>query len=300
MLKIIFIHTVRYVVPHLPHWFLMVLGNISGWLDSLGPKSKIIKNRLAILLGDTRTDQDIKSITRESLVNFHKDLFEIWTFPTLTKRKIEKITYFEGTKHLDEALRGGKGAIIGVTHFGSWKILIPALAHAGYDVMQIAVNPLSFITSDSGYINNKIMEIEYLCEQSIPVKFLYIDEYMRDMYRHLNNNGVLIMSFDGLERRREEKFTLGNMEIGLDTTPIRLSARTGVPLLPMFAIREQDNRHRLIIHKALHIDTNEPNEQVVKLSFAEYANHLKKYIANFPSHYARSLYVFATKWAEKI
>ena len=300
ILKLIFLYTLRYIVPHLPHRLLMKVGDLSGWLDNKGEKNGIIKRELRRMLGDGVTDKELERITLESLRMFHKDLYEIWSFPTLTAKKMSQIGMLSGQEHLDAVLEQKKGAVIGVTHFGSWKIIIPALAYAGYPTLQVAVNPLSFIDPKNGAVNNIVMEIEYRCEKSLPVKFVYINEYMREIYRHLKGNGVVIMSFDGLERRREKKFMLLQMEMGLDTTPLEFAIRNKVPFLPVFAIRGADNHHRIVIHPPLDIDYDLDRKEALQAAFVQYSGILEEQVRQWPSHYARSLYVFACRWFQEV
>ena len=298
--KILFFYTVRYLVPHLPHWVLMKIAEVTGSINKKGARAEITQQQLRRLLGDAISDEEINRIALESMRSFHKDLFEIWCFPTLTKNKIEKIAPLKGREHLDDALRQGKGAIIGVTHFGSWKILIAALGYAGYRTNQIAVNPLDFDNENDTIINNKIMRLEYECERSLPVRFIYIGRFMRQVYQALENNEVVIMSMDGVARRREKAFKLLNTTSALDVSPLKFALKNKIPYLPTFAVRGKDNRHSVVIHNPLELSNSKGMPVPLDQVFSDYIKIFEQHVREHPSHYARSLYVFATRWGKHV
>ena len=117
-------YTMRYFIPYLPHGFLSVIADLIGTLLKRGRHARIIKKELRKLLGEEKSDSELDRIVVESIRNYRKDLFEIWSFPRLNKKKIAKFVYVEGKENLDKALEKGRGVIIGVSHFGSWKINI--------------------------------------------------------------------------------------------------------------------------------------------------------------------------------
>jgi len=110
ILKTLFLYSVRRILPHLPLKILYVIGNLLGYV-MVGQKAKIMKNDLGELLGNL-SNPDMDRILRVTMQNFRKDLLEIWTFPKLNRHRINKMSYFEGIEHLNQALGKGKGAIL--------------------------------------------------------------------------------------------------------------------------------------------------------------------------------------------
>ena len=299
-LKMLFFYTVRYLVPYIPHSLLMKIADVTGNINKNGTKGKITQKQVRRLLGDTISEEEINRIVLESMRDFHKDLFEIWCFPTLTKKKIEKITVIEGREYLDDALNTGKGAIIGVTHFGSWKILIAALGYAGYKINQIALNPLDSDNANNTMINNVVMRLEYECEKSLPAHFIYIGHSMREVFQALENNEVVIMSMDGVARRREKAFKLMNTTSALDVSPLKFAMKKKIPFLPTFAIRGKNNRNSIVIHKPLDLSDSKGMPATLDQVFFDYIKILEQNVREHPSHYVRSLYVFATQWNKQV
>lgn len=299
-LKIMFLYTIRYIIPVLPHSLLMKIADLTGSLNSKGEKAAITKEQVRKMFGNKKPESELDQIVLCSLRNFHKDLFEIWCFPRLTKEKMARIAKLDGREHINKALKKGKGVLIAVTHFGSWKIIIPAIAFAGYPTHQVAVNPLNSNNEKETFINKKIMEIEYLCEKSLPVQFIYIGRFMRKMYRALAKNEVVIVSLDGIERRKDIKINVLQKTIGLDVRPIEFAVRSNIPLLPTFAIRENDNHHRIVVYDELKTEGYCDSKAAIKGVLAEYASILERHVIENPSHYARSFYVFETIWRSRL
>src|SRR3989304_1924369 len=151
-IKTFFLYSIRFILPYLPLKVLYLIGNFSGYV-LYGQKTQIIKDDLRKLFGSL-SESDLEIIIRHTMQNFRKDLLEIWTFPKLNQNKINKISYFEGKEYIDNALEKGKGAILCVTHFGSWKIVLPALGYNGYKGNQAAANPLTFEKNTEGCFHN--------------------------------------------------------------------------------------------------------------------------------------------------
>lgn len=287
--KIFFLYSVRLVLPYLPLRALFLLGDLAGGV-MIGKKQDVMRQDLLRLLGYTsREEQD--AIILSAMQNFRKDLFEIWTFHKLSSEKINKMVYFEGLQHLDRALAKGKGAILCITHIGSHKIVIPALAYNGYRITQVAANPRIFMKKEESQYHNKIMELELESEASIPAKFFYVEEgkSFRPVYRALENNEVVLISLDGVIETKRMDLPFLKGEISLATGAASLSFLTGAPALSIFPVRQKDNRHRIIIHGPLEIQNETSREKYITQWMCRFAEIFEGYVKNYPEHYARWL-----------
>jgi len=289
ILKIIFLYSARYILQIVPLKVLHFTGNIIGNI-MVGKKDQIMREDLTVLLGDMPA-QELDGIMRQTLQNFRKDLFEIWTFPKLNRKRINRMAYFEGKEHLDNALNKGKGVILCITHFGSWKIILPAMGYNGYKVHQVAANPMVFARDNEMYYHNKIMEIELECESSLPANFIYVTEKksVRPIYRALSNNESIVFSLDGVISGKRMQMPFLNGQILLSSGGASLSLSTGAPALPVFIVRQEDNRHKIIIHEPINPDTND-KEKYIGEWMTQFTRLFEQYVRNHPDHYARFLY----------
>lgn len=289
--RTLFLYTIGQVVPYMPPQILTLLGDAIGKASGRTEKALIMKEELRKLFGRTeKTEEELEAIVIQEIGNNMKNLFEIWSFPRLTKKKIKHFAYMEGKEHLDNALEKGKGTLVAVSHFGSWKMIIAALAYEGYTVNQIGLDPRYFIDKTRPYHHNYIMKMEYECDQSLPAKFIYIGKNLREVFRALARNEVVMNSFDGFigTRRKTVPFLNGTNRLALG--PVILAHRTGAALLPAFAVRQKDNRHKIIIHEEIPIATDINEAEAISQALETYRLIFEKYVADNPSHYCRTLY----------
>lgn len=288
--KMFFLFSLRYILPYLPHKLICWSGEIIGFLSRKNKQSSIVQEELKKLLGNPKSDQELKRIAGKGIGNHKKDLFEIWCFPSLNGSKIKKFAYIDGGHHLDSALSQGKGAVIGVSHFGSWKMIIATLGYFGYPVNQIGLDPGYFIEDNKTQHHNIIMMLEAQSERSLPAKFIYLnrEKTLRSAFEALRKNQVVINSFDGFIGKDilEVPFLRGNNK--LSTGPIRLAASTGAPLLPTFAVRQRDERYKISIHKPIFIESTKRSS--IYRAMDEFKTIFEEYVALYPDHYCRTLY----------
>lgn len=290
IVKILFLYSARLVLPYAPLRALYLLGDFAGKVLA-GEKIQIMKEDIRMLLGDV-SDAELHSIVEHAMRNFRKDLFEIWTFPKLTQKKINKMSYFSGIEHLNSAMQKGRGVILCITHFGSWKIVLPALGYNGYKVNQVAANPKIFVRNEEMSSHNKIMELELECEASLHAEFLYVDakKSVRRIYRALENNEIVVIALDGVIGGSRMAVPFLNGEILLSTGAAALSYSTGAPSLPIFIVREKNNRHKMIIHDPIEFDRRIGKEEYVRKWIWGFALLFEEYVRKYPDHYARFLY----------
>ncbi len=293
LLKILWLHTVRRAIPYLPHAAQMALGWLCGAVQARTAKARVIRQELAAMLGGRVPDADLDVLAIRSMADYDRDLFEIWSFPRLTPEKCARLCALQGRERLDQALGLGRGVVVGVTHFGSWKMLIAALAYAGYPVNQIAVDPLSFAGPDRPRHHNMVMALERRCEDSLPARFIYVGGMMRDVIRAFRSNELVLDSFDGLGPARKIACRLLDATVPIDTGPFALALRMNAPLLPCFAVRRDDLRHDIVIHEPIRFPETDDREAQIQAGLAQYLRIFEAHALARPSHYGRILYELA-------
>lgn len=289
--KLCFLYSARWMLGYCPLPVVYFLGNMLGKI-MLGQKAYVMKADLNRLLGGIFSESELHQIIQHAMQNFRKDLFEIWTFPRLTRNKINKMVSVKGISHLEQALQKGKGAILCVTHFGSWKIVLAALGYNGYRIHQIAANPLSFVGESTKPYHRKIMQLELASEKALPANFLYLDERksLRPVYRALSRNEIVVIALDSIIDGKRKACPFFKGQLLLSTGACALSHRTGASLLPIFTVRQPDNRHTLIIHEPKNLDAAIPFEMGMAQWIVQFVTLFESYVTRHPEHYARFLY----------
>lgn len=287
--KLIFLNSIRYIIPYLPFRLKHLLAERTAAVTSRGIKALEIKSALEELFGkDLFPSERIEQIVRETLGNVRKDMFEIWSLPAMSDKDIDNLCYMDGMKHIETALQKGNGAIIALCHFGSYKMILPCLGSKGYKITQIAVNPLDFIDNNSSVIKNKIMEIEYASEKNMKADFIYLGSSPRQIFRVLQNNEILVISLDGISDPKRITVPFFNRKIRLSPAVVRIASKFGTPVLPVFTIREDDNRHRIVVCEEITVDREAEDKE--ELFLKKFANLMENYIMKYPDHYAWFVY----------
>ena len=279
--KILFLFTIRHIIPYIPLRVKYFLAEKIA--DSFISKTKhsVIANEIKELLDtDYLSAKQFSQIARDTDCNVKKDLFETWSYPQFNKLFFERICHIEGKRHLDKALSKGNGVLIALCHFGSYKMLLPVLGFKGYKITQIAANPLEFIDKDS--------TIEQNYEKSLPANFIYAKRFNREIFRVLQRGEILVVSLDGIKAAKREMLPFLKKKIRLSPSIVQLSLKTKAPILPIFTVRDKNNRHRLIIHKQIDISPGEKDPIMKFLN--EFVYLMEIYIRKYPCHYAWFLY----------
>ncbi|MCF6147042.1 MAG: hypothetical protein E3K37_00105 [Candidatus Kuenenia sp.] len=289
--KVFFLYSLRYSIPYLPLKLKHNLANSLAVLTSGGERAGVMKSELELLFGKrTFTDSEIKEIIVETLRNFRKDLFEIWSFPKLNSKKSEYLCTIDGMEHLRNALGKGKGVIIALCHFGSYKMILPCLGYKGYKITQVAANPLDLTGNDKSIVKNITMKIEYQCEKSLPAHFFYIGSTPRQIYRILQNNEILVMSLDGILDPNRISVPFLQRKVRLSPSLVKIAERTNAAILPVFTIREKNDKHKIIIdNEIVPEDGSDKEEREINVLF-KFGSLMERYVKEHPSHYLWYLY----------
>ena len=175
---------------------------------------------------------------------------EVLLFKSLNKRKIDQIINVTGLKKIDSVQSKNRGVILLISHFGSNKLVMPALGYRGYKINQIAGNPKEWIRilgDELTPFSKNIFELELKNEQNLPAKFIYVFKSMRPIFNHLKNNEIVCMAIDGGGGTKKEKISFLGREAMISAGPFRISQKTGAAVLPAFVVRQEDDTHKLII-----------------------------------------------------
>jgi KDO2-lipid IV(A) lauroyltransferase len=150
----------------------------------------------------------------------------------------------EGDEHPRRALAEGKGAIIFTGHFGNWELLGAAIARGGFPVHG----------TDTRHSNDMTHQIIVDLRRSQGVKVLNPEEPFREMVRMLSENQFIAYLADQ-DGGRDGIFVdfLGRPASTRRGLAL-LALRSGSPIAPVFIVREEERRHRVVYHELVRPD----------------------------------------------
>lgn len=290
--KIVFIFTFKPIIPCIPRKIILMMGTVSGLFSYLfeNGKRKIVEEELKLLLGEEVVRKNIHKICLRSFCNLRKNLFEGWLDSQLTPDKMKGLFDFENKTYLDEVLKMGKGAIVLIAHFGNYKMILLSLGYSGYHVHQVAASPLFW--KGKNMVNNKIMEMELEREKHLPANFIYLDRFLRDIFRALSKNEIIVLSLDGPMSGKRVSVPFLRRTASFPITPVTLAIKTGAPIIPVFILRKKSRCHKIVFEKPIYLNKIKAEETVIRNTLEHCANLLGCYVSQYPCHYGVSLFMF--------
>lgn len=288
-LKFLFWYPVAELALLTPLAAAYAIANIVGRTYALLSRSRarLIRQEIGKLLGKSAEEVPAET-ARRTCALFAKNQLEFLRAPRLTRELMALLVTIEGKGYLDAALARGSGAILLLIHYGANQLIIPAIKHQGYDLLQFGSPPGAWHDlhgREPSWLDRRIFARRLSVEQALGVEFLYIERSLRPAYRALTRNRVLAIALDGRYGSRFEPIPFGARTAMLSPGPVGLAFRTGAALLPTFIERQSDDRHQLVIHPPMAVagPDGEPIPPVAVLT--EFAGLAMGYIARSPCHY---------------
>jgi len=238
-------HRVEYVAAKviivscgfLPLPLLRRIGAVLGWLAF-----RVVRIRRRIVMQHIRISfpgmdhRLAAAVAAESYQHIGRSLMEMLAFRKISEQALLDMVTIEGLGNLDEALAGGKGAILFTGHFGNWELLGAVIARCGYPLHVTDTN------HTNQYAHKIINELRgaqgmRVIAPTQPVSYLLgllsqnqFIAYLAD--QDAGSHGVFVDFFG-----RPASTLRG---------PALFAIRKGCPIVPGFLIREGCDSHRAI------------------------------------------------------
>ncbi len=244
-----------YFFPRKIHMFLgKLIGDIAFYL--------IVKRRrlglfnVRMVLGDSIDFKEARRIVKNTYRNLGKMAIEFFLMPFYKKEEIGKLIHgVEGIKLFDEILAEGNGVILHTAHFGDWEILGAYLGLSGY--------PLYAFNRKQKGIFGKIVDEH---RKKVGMRLTYKNSALAGARKALREGGIIGILADQGGNIRGELF--GHKTL-LPQGAAAFALKFGVPVLPCFLVRKEDDTYQLYIgpvirlpHKKKH--THEYRQETVQ------------------------------------
>ncbi len=230
---------------------------------------------LKMVFADSKSPAELKHITKKLFRNYGQNFIDLFRMPLINPENFQKFITVEGIENLSEGRQQGKGAIMLAMHFGSWELasLSCAMLDLPYKVM---VKPqtrysrldelLNWYRSCGGYV------------------VLSRGMDTRDFVRSLKNNEVIGMVVDqGGKDGVLVPFFGRNASMSVGA--IRMGLKWGVPICFSIIHREQNGRHKMIVHKPLDLVNTGNPEKDIPANLNRITRTMEDYIQRYPSEY---------------
>ena len=288
--RLVFWYPIRWLARLFPFRLVRLLGRATGYLDYylFKGRSQKIQRNLLYALGDQLSEQAGSKMVRKILGNHYTLILEFFKYPQINENNLKSIVDIQGIRHLEDALKGGRGAIIGHLHFGAKFLLIIALGLKRYPINQIAYHmPKEKLT----FIREKVsLKQRVKIEESFKVRYIYPSKTTRPAFACLKDNEVLMVAADGKgELTVPYKGSVPVKFLGQITYfPAGIAAfskRKKIPVLPGAVFRQENGKYKLVIGPSIDIDYEKQAHEFRKEVISKLIKVLEHDIRQYPDQW---------------
>lgn len=223
------------------------------------------------------TEHQRRKISRKVIRNHYKNYYDLVRLPHLKREQVEKmVSQLDGVENLEEALKGGKGAILLTGHIGNFSLVGQFAALLGYRTSIVAedIEPpqlYNFISKLRGHLG---------------IRFIKMGSgHASTIYRHLREGGVLGLAADRDVGPTGLPVQFFDAVTDLPEGPVVLAMRMGVPLMPAFTWRSGNNTSRAIVLPAIQLQKTGDYEADLKANMRKIAVLLEEMILQAPDQW---------------
>lgn len=254
-------------------------GNLTRLLFFVWRKRRrtIIEN-LKLAFGPRMNPKEINKLYQGIIVNMGKGFMEALKIRFLPDRFFNDNINVVGLDHLNHALDQGKGVIAVSAHLGNFTLIGRKLAMLGYRFNYISRDPHSrwavaifkWLRESEGvnFIPDKpkalCLKKSLECLKNGEILFIHIDISAVSGGIYVDFFGHEVPTFKG---------------------PVMLSMRSGAPILPMFIVWEDDDKHKIIIESPVKLFRGGNLEEDIYKNTYHIVKITEDYIKKYPTQW---------------
>jgi KDO2-lipid IV(A) lauroyltransferase len=212
-------------------WAAGMADFLGGMLFCVDKKHRgIAMDNLTYAFGHEKQPEEIKKIARQVFINLVKVLFEIGWSLNLDERCLNKHFKIDGYHHIKNAYEKGKGVLVLTAHFGNWELLT-VIGKIIKFTINIVVRPLDFKPLDQFIFNLRTR---------FGGKIIPKERSIHTIIRSLHRGEIVVLLMDQNVDWYEGVFVdfMGHRACTSKGLAL-LALKTGVPVIPVFMIREK-------------------------------------------------------------
>jgi lauroyl/myristoyl acyltransferase len=290
---------VLYTFASIP--LLFRLATLRGTIDSFfsrdrGPAFEALERQL----GQTTSAAELRRIARRHF-QFRRRALLAKRWPLIRDFADADRIEVEGLHLLDEALAGGKGAILVTSYFGCGRLIKPILRSRGRSALLVGDPPLPMEprqkrlpprtsgstpvrTAFARFVHNRVLRLPRASSRDQR----WLSSMGGDLPPQLNlrphlaalaRNETLIVVADGRSAEALWRVPVLGVDMYFAPGPVSMARASGAPLLPAFVVDDLEDRGpiglRLIIHPPLELQVSADAKSDLKANLGQFAAALE-------------------------
>jgi KDO2-lipid IV(A) lauroyltransferase len=219
-----------------------------------------------------RTDSACRAIVRASFANVGRHVLELLRFDAMSVEQMMDLVEFEGVDRVEQAMAAGRGVMFFSGHFGFWELMV--MVHASrFEPILMVVRPL----------NNSLLEamVERV-RTRVGTRVIPRQGAIRGLLRALlEHRSVGMMIDQHMHDRSAVTVEFFNRPAATTSSIAALALRTGVPVIPIFALPLERGRYRMIYETPIEAPDPE-SPDAVHMMTQRCTDVLETYVRRYP------------------
>ena len=224
------------------------------------------------------THAERHAVVRAAWRNFTYALVE--TFATLFMKRDELCARIEikGEERLRKALARNKGVIALSGHFGNFIMIGPRLVAQGYDFSVVIKLPREerFASLQNGYCARAGVKV-------IPARPRH--QSVARIIAALRRNEIVLVIPDEFKTTGVEVSFLGH-RVPAPKGPVTIAQRTGAAVLPVFMVRDAQDRLTLHVEPEIRLVQTEDHEKDLRVNTSRFVGEIEKMVRQRPDQWS--------------
>jgi KDO2-lipid IV(A) lauroyltransferase len=232
------------------------------------------------------TERQAKRLLRRVYMHFGRMFLEIPYIFRMTRDNLERYFVAEGEENILDALGRKKGVFFLTAHFGNWEFLCAA-GSLYFGNLAVLARPADFAPLD---------RIIYELRSRFGTEVIPKQRAMRRLLGALKENklvGILLDQnvdwYEGVYVPFLGRWACTNKGLAL------LALKTGTPVVPIFLVRQEDGRYRVIFEKEVELRRTGDKTKDVEDNTEIFTSVIEKYVRRYPDHW----FWFHKRWKTK-
>ena len=246
-------------------------------LACLGTRNlnQICVKNLQRVYGESKDKKEYESVAHEYIKSVGHSMMDLLYYVE-RPQQLAKIVNFEYEENLTKALAQGRGVIAVSGHLSNFPLMFVSLVQKGYKVNVIIRRMRDAQFSKFMFDLCRKWGIHMI--QTNPPK-----QFFRESLGALKRNELLFILLDEVVAQEDGvKVKFFNRDVTRALGPMLFFKRTGSPIVPMFIIKEPNQRYKIFIEEPLKIhNAGTPEENIIK-NIAALTTIIEGYVRRYP------------------